>query len=64
MVSRGILQIFDDYQRSRLIFAQAVAELALRPQNSEILCKAGVVGKHKKHFLIFIELVRLLLLSH
>lgn len=46
MVSRGILQIFDQYQKSRLVFVQAVAELALRPQNTEILRKAGILGKN------------------
>lgn len=44
MVSRGILQIFDQYQRARLTFTQAVAELALRPQNIDILRKAGILG--------------------
>lgn len=45
MVSRGILQIFDQYQKARLVFAQSVAELALRPQNIETLRKAGILGK-------------------
>lgn len=48
MVSRAIFQIFEQYQKSRLIFAQSVAELALRPQNNEILRKEGILGKFRK----------------
>lgn len=49
MVSRGILQIFDQYQKARLVFAQSVAELAGRPQNVEILRKAGILGENTYH---------------
>lgn len=52
MVSRGILQIFDQYQKARLVFAQSVAELALRPQNIEALRKAGILGEHFDNLIV------------
>lgn len=60
MVSRGTLQIFDQYQKSRLTFVQAVAELALRPQNTEILCKAGIIGEklYKSSFLSLLVFIK------
>ncbi|KAJ8917374.1 hypothetical protein NQ315_002398 [Exocentrus adspersus] len=43
MTSRSILQIFDQYQRARLTFVQAIGDLALKSQNTEVLEKAGVL---------------------
>lgn len=44
MTARTILQLFDNYQKERLTFVQTVADLALRPQNVELLEQAGVLG--------------------
>ncbi|KAG5900042.1 hypothetical protein JTB14_009120 [Gonioctena quinquepunctata] len=44
MTGRGILQVFDQYQRARLAFVQCVSELALRQQNNEQLFRAGILG--------------------
>uniref|UniRef100_A0A3B3WQS9 Sperm associated antigen 6 n=1 Tax=Poecilia mexicana TaxID=48701 RepID=A0A3B3WQS9_9TELE len=43
MSHRLIIQVFEQYQKSRLQFVQTVADLATRPQNSEILHNAGVM---------------------
>ncbi|KAF5271133.1 hypothetical protein FQR65_LT17713 [Abscondita terminalis] len=43
MTARSILQVFDTYQKARICFVQAVADLALRQQNMEYLCQAGVL---------------------
>lgn len=39
----SILQSFEEYQKSRVKFVQAVAEAATRPQNIEIMNNAGVM---------------------
>ncbi|XP_056155716.1 sperm-associated antigen 6 [Lampris incognitus] len=44
MSHRQILQVFEQYQKSRLQFVQTVAELATRPQNIETLQNAGVTS--------------------
>uniref|UniRef100_A0A3B4AQF2 Uncharacterized protein n=1 Tax=Periophthalmus magnuspinnatus TaxID=409849 RepID=A0A3B4AQF2_9GOBI len=44
MSQRQIIQVFEQYQRSRLQFVQTVADLANRQQNIEILQKAGVIS--------------------
>lgn len=71
MTSRSILLTFEQYQRARLAFAQQVAELACRPQHSEILDKAGVLSTYsnlifyyviiKRYFISLIDLLRPLL---
>lgn len=45
MTTRSILQIFDQYQKARVAFVQTVADLAIRPQNVEILLDARVLGE-------------------
>eukprot|EP00899_Mesostigma_viride_P026677 jgi/Mesvir1/7194/Mv19022-RA.1 len=42
--SRAVLQVFEQYQKSRVSFVQTVAELATRPQNIEALQSAGVMA--------------------
>ncbi|KAM4606253.1 sperm-associated antigen 6 [Polymixia lowei] len=44
MTQRQILQVFEQYQKSRMQFVQTVAELATRPQNIETLQSAGVMS--------------------
>ncbi|XP_051466641.1 sperm-associated antigen 6 isoform X2 [Apus apus] len=44
MSQRQVLQVFEQYQRARTQFVQAVAELAARPQNIETLQNAGVIS--------------------
>ncbi|XP_078136533.1 sperm-associated antigen 6 [Sander vitreus] len=44
MSQRQIIQVFEQYQKSRFQFVQTVADLALRPQNIEILQNAGVMS--------------------
>ena len=44
MTSRSVLQVFEQYQKSRVTFVQTVAELATRPQNIESLQNAGVMA--------------------
>lgn len=41
--TRAILQVLENYQKSRIIFVQTVAELATKPQNVEVLHNAGVM---------------------
>ncbi|KAG7256497.1 hypothetical protein CRUP_014621 [Coryphaenoides rupestris] len=41
---RQIPQVFELYQKSRLQFVQAVADLANRPENIDTLHKAGVMS--------------------
>ncbi|MEQ2202372.1 Sperm-associated antigen 6 [Xenoophorus captivus] len=43
MSQRQIIQVFEQYQKSRMHFVQTVADLATRPQNTEILQNAGVM---------------------
>ncbi|XP_039565894.1 sperm-associated antigen 6 isoform X3 [Passer montanus] len=43
MSQRQVLQVFEQYQRARSQFAQAVADLAARPQSIDTLRSAGVV---------------------
>lgn len=43
MSQRQVLQVFEQYQKSRTQFVQTVAELASRPQNIETLQNAGVM---------------------
>ncbi|KAK2859371.1 hypothetical protein Q5P01_003991 [Channa striata] len=44
MSQRQIIQVFEQYQKSRIQFVQSVADLAARPQNIEILREAGVIS--------------------
>uniref|UniRef100_A0A3B4ZZZ9 Sperm associated antigen 6 n=1 Tax=Stegastes partitus TaxID=144197 RepID=A0A3B4ZZZ9_9TELE len=44
MSQRQIVQVFEQYQKSRMQFVQTVADLAARPQNIEILRNAGVMS--------------------
>ncbi|KAM7370013.1 hypothetical protein PAMP_011299 [Pampus punctatissimus] len=44
MSQRQIIQVFEQYQKSRMQFVQTVADLAARPQNIEILQNAGVMS--------------------
>lgn len=44
MSQRQVLQVFEQYQKSRTAFVQTVAELATRPQNIETLQNAGVMA--------------------
>lgn len=37
------LQVFEEYQKARVKFVQAVAEAATRPQNIEIMNNAGIM---------------------
>lgn len=46
MTTRSISQIFDQYQKARVSFVQTIADLAMRPQNVEILMDARVLGKY------------------
>ncbi len=39
----SVLQQFEEYQKARVKFAQAVAEAATRPQNIEVMNNAGVM---------------------
>lgn len=48
MSGRNVLQTLEQFQKSRLAFTQSVAELALKPQNGEILIKAGILGEQLK----------------
>ncbi|KZC11851.1 PREDICTED: sperm-associated antigen 6 [Dufourea novaeangliae] len=43
MTARSILQVFDQYQKARLLFVQSVADYASRPNNIECLEAAGVL---------------------
>nr|XP_050857318.1 sperm-associated antigen 6-like isoform X1 [Vespula vulgaris] len=43
MTARIILQVFDQYQKARLLFAQSIADLASKPNNIECLEAAGVI---------------------
>ncbi|XP_050302037.1 sperm-associated antigen 6-like [Anthonomus grandis grandis] len=43
MTSRTILQVFENYQKSRLVFAQTVSDLASRQQNVELMKSAHVL---------------------
>ncbi|XP_045921695.1 sperm-associated antigen 6 isoform X2 [Micropterus dolomieu] len=44
MSQRQIIQVFEQYQKSRMQFVQTVADLAARPQNIDILHSAGVMS--------------------
>ncbi|XP_060920881.1 sperm-associated antigen 6 [Labrus mixtus] len=44
MSQRQIIQVFEQYQKSRMQFVQTVADLASRQQNIEILQNAGVMS--------------------
>ncbi|XP_070565243.1 sperm-associated antigen 6 [Ptychodera flava] len=44
MSSRQVLQVFEQYQKSRTQFVQTIAELSSRPQNIETLQNAGVMS--------------------
>lgn len=39
----SVLQHFEEYQKARVKFVQAVAEAATRPQNIEVMRNAGVM---------------------
>ncbi|XP_040022533.2 sperm-associated antigen 6 [Gasterosteus aculeatus] len=43
MSQRQIIQVFEQFQKSRMQFVQTVADLAARPQNIELLQNAGVM---------------------
>ena len=43
-MSQTVLQVFENYQKSRVQFVQQVAELATRPQNVEAMQNAGVMA--------------------
>ncbi|KAM9712345.1 sperm-associated antigen 6 [Menidia menidia] len=43
MTQRQIVQVFEQYQKSRMHFVQTIADLATRPQNIEMLQNAGVM---------------------
>ncbi|KRT83887.1 Armadillo repeat containing protein [Oryctes borbonicus] len=43
MTTRSILQVFDRYQKERVAFVQNIAELAIRPQNVDVLHQAHVL---------------------
>jgi hypothetical protein len=42
-MSATLLQIFEEYQKARVRFVQAVAEAATRPQNVDTMQNAGVM---------------------
>lgn len=44
MASRQILQVFENYQKSRTVFVQTIAELSSRPNNVDALQSAGVMA--------------------
>jgi len=44
MSQRQVLQVFEQYQKSRTQFVQTIAELSTRPQNIETLQNAGVMS--------------------
>lgn len=39
----SVLQYFEEYQKARVKFVQAIAEAATRPQNIEVMNNAGVM---------------------
>lgn len=43
-MSGAVLQVFEEYQKSRVTFVQTVADLATRPQNIDALQNAGVMS--------------------
>lgn len=43
-MSRQIIQVFEEYQKSRVQFVQTIADLATRPQHIEALQSAGVMA--------------------
>mmetsp|Transcript_56160 Transcript_56160/g.130772 ORF Transcript_56160/g.130772 Transcript_56160/m.130772 type:complete len:509 (+) Transcript_56160:153-1679(+) len=43
-MSRAVLQVFEEFQKSRVTFVQTVADLATRPQNIDALQNAGVMA--------------------
>ncbi len=43
-MSRAVLQPFEEYQKSRIVFVQSIAELASKSQNIETLHSAGVMS--------------------
>ncbi|XP_029680862.1 sperm-associated antigen 6-like isoform X1 [Formica exsecta] len=43
MTARSILQVFDQYQKARLLFVQSVADLSSKPNNIDCLEAAGVI---------------------
>ncbi|XP_076234935.1 sperm-associated antigen 6 [Calliopsis andreniformis] len=43
MTARSILQVFDQYQKARLLFVQSVADYASKPSNVECLEAAGAL---------------------
>lgn len=42
-MSASLLQIFEQYQKARVQFVQAVAEASTRPQNVDVMQNAGVM---------------------
>ncbi|XP_028333100.1 sperm-associated antigen 6 [Gouania willdenowi] len=45
MSQRQIIQVFEQYQKSRMQFVQTVADLSNRPQNIDFLRNAGVISQ-------------------
>lgn len=43
MTTRSILQVFDQYQKARLIFVQSVADLSSKSNNIDCLEAAGAI---------------------
>ena len=43
----SVLAHFEEYQKARVKFVQAVAEAATRPQNIEVMSNAGVMQLHR-----------------
>jgi len=43
ILNMSVLQHFEEYQKARVKFVQAVAEAATRPQNIEVMNNAGVM---------------------
>ena len=42
-MSASLLQVFEQYQKARVQFVQAIAEAATRPQNIDTMQNAGVM---------------------
>lgn len=42
---KAIVQVFENYQKARVLFVQQIADLALRPQNVDVLDTGNILGK-------------------
>lgn len=56
----SVLQSFEEYQKARVKFVQAVAEGATRPQNIEVMNNAGVMQLLRPLLLDNVTLLRIL----